>query len=149
MNNIGNFIKKYRGNMSLREFAEKCGISHTHLDSIEKGVDPRTGKPVSVTVETLKKIATAMNMSINDLLIQSGDVKIEDLKFTNDSSAKFQIFNTEEEMIEHIKKESQQDLLEQYHALFDKDDRLTEDQKKFFLDFLTEKHKEFDEKTNK
>lgn len=83
MNYIGDFIKKYRGDMSLREFAEKCGISHTHLDSIEKGIDPRTGKPVSVTVETLKKIAKAMKMTINDLLIQSGDVKIEDLQFDN------------------------------------------------------------------
>lgn len=81
MNYIGNFIKKYRGEMSLREFAEKCDISHTHLDSIEKGVDPRTGKPVRVTIETLKKIAKAMGMSINDLLIQSGDVKIEELNF--------------------------------------------------------------------
>ena len=83
MNYIGDFIKKYRGDMSLREFAEKCDISHTHLDSIEKGYDPRTGKPVRVTVDTLKKIASAMNMSVNDLLIQSGDVKIEELNFDN------------------------------------------------------------------
>lgn len=83
MNYIGDFIKKYRGDMSLREFADKCGISHTHLDSIEKGIDPRTGKPVRVTVDTLKKIAKTMGMTINDLLIQSGDVKIEDLQFDN------------------------------------------------------------------
>ena len=83
MNYIGEFIKNYRGDMSLREFADKCGISHTHLDSIEKGFDPRTGKPVRVTVETLKKIASAMNMSVNDLLIQSGDVKLEELNFDN------------------------------------------------------------------
>lgn len=82
MNYIGNFIKKYRGDMSLRDFAEKCGISHTHLDSIEKGVGPRTGKPVRVTIETLKKIAKAMGMSINDLLIQSGDVKLEELNLS-------------------------------------------------------------------
>lgn len=85
MNYIGNYIKKYRGDMSLRTFAEKCGISHTHLDSIEKGYDPRTGKPVSVTIETLKKIAAAMNMSVNDLLLKSGDVKLEDLVYDNAS----------------------------------------------------------------
>ena len=79
MNYIGNFIREYRGKISLRDFAEKCNISHTHLDSIEKGIDPRTGKPVKVTVETLKKIANAMNMTINDLLVQSGDVKIDDI----------------------------------------------------------------------
>lgn len=83
MNYIGEYIRSYRGDMSLRDFADKCEISHTHLDSIEKGIDPRTGKPVKVTVETLKKIANAMNMTINDLLIKSGDVKVEDLTFDN------------------------------------------------------------------
>ena len=80
MNLIGEYIKNYRGDISLREVAKKCNISHTHLDSIEKGYDPRTGKPVSVTVETLKKIAKAMNMTINDLLIESGDVQLKDLQ---------------------------------------------------------------------
>lgn len=83
MNYIGEFIKQYRGDISLRDFAKKCDISHTHLDSIEKGYDPRTGKPIRVTVDTLKKIAKAMNMSINDLLIKSGDVKVSDLVFDN------------------------------------------------------------------
>lgn len=83
MNYIGEFIRKYRGNMSLREFANKCGISHTHLDSVEKGYDPRTNKPVRITVETLKKIANAMNMSVNDLLIQSGEVKLDEIVYDN------------------------------------------------------------------
>lgn len=102
--------------MSLREFANKCGISHTHLDSIEKGFDPRTGKPVSVSVETLKKIANAMNMTINDLLIRSGDVKIEELKFDN---AKLESISSEATKIPvlgvikaGIPIEAQQDILE-------------------------------------
>lgn len=102
--------------MSLREFANKCGISHTHLDSIEKGFDPRTGKPVSVSVETLKKIANAMNMTINDLLIRSGDVKIEELNFDN---AKLEMISSESTKIPvlgvikaGIPIEAQQDILE-------------------------------------
>lgn len=83
MNYIGDFIRKYRGNMSLRDFASKCGISHTHLDSIEKGYDPRNNKPVRVTVDTLKKIAGAMNMSVNDLLLKSGEVKVDELIYDN------------------------------------------------------------------
>lgn len=100
MNYIGEYIHKYRGDISLRDFADKCGISHTHLDSIEKGIDPRTGKPVKVTVETLKKIANAMNMSINDLLLKSGDVKLEDLNYDNfteydiDNITKIPVFGT-------------------------------------------------------
>lgn len=79
-NNLGEFIKQYRGKQSLREFASKCGISHTHLDSIEKGIDPRSGKAVRITIDTLKKIAKAMNMSINELLIKSGEVSDEQIK---------------------------------------------------------------------
>lgn len=86
-NNLGNFIHEYRGKQSLREFAAKCGISHTHLDSIEKGTDYRSGKPVRVTVDTLEKIAKAMNMSVNELLIESGEVEessINKVKKKND-----------------------------------------------------------------
>ena len=82
-NNLASYIRKYRGNQSLREFAKKCGISHTHLDSIEKGIDPRSGKSVRVTIDTLEKIAKAMNMTINDLLINSGEVSNESINEVN------------------------------------------------------------------
>lgn len=63
-NNLGEFIrsKRLEKNMSLRELAKLCDISHTHLDSIEKGKDPRTGKRVNITNETIQKIASALNM---------------------------------------------------------------------------------------
>lgn len=116
MNYIGEFIRKYRGEMSLREFADKCGISHTHLDSIEKGIDPRTGKPVRVTVDTLKKIASTMGMSINDLLIESGDVKIEDLRFDNANISENRIDNIKIPVLGIIKAgipiEAQENILE-------------------------------------
>lgn len=65
---LGERVRKARGELSLREFAKKCDISHTHLDSIEKGIDPRTGKPVTVSVETLEKIAAGAGCSIAYLL---------------------------------------------------------------------------------
>ena len=40
-------------------------------------------------------------------------------------------------------------LLNQYKILFDKDYRLTKEQKKFFMDFLEERHKRIDEKEEK
>lgn len=67
-NRLGEIIKSARGDMSLREFAQKCQISHTHLDSLEKGYDPRTGKKVSIKLETLKKLSTALNCSVNYLM---------------------------------------------------------------------------------
>lgn len=63
-NKLGAFIKNYRVNKdySLRKFADKVGISHTHIDSIERGADPRTGKPVKITNETIESLAYAMNI---------------------------------------------------------------------------------------
>ena len=55
-------IKKLRGNLSLREFAKKCGISHTTIDNLEKGIDHRTGKPPQVKMSTLEKIFEACNL---------------------------------------------------------------------------------------
>jgi repressor LexA len=64
MNELGDFIKSKRLSMdlSLRDFAKLCDLSHTHIDSIEKGYDFRTGKPVRITNETLTKIAFAIDV---------------------------------------------------------------------------------------
>jgi len=64
---IGALIRNARGKKSLRVFAEQCGISHTHLDSIEKGSDPRTGKAVSIGLETLEKLSLATGIPIQGL----------------------------------------------------------------------------------
>lgn len=63
-NKFGEYIKteRLKRKMSLREFGEMCKISHTHIDSIEKGIDFRTKKPVNVTVNTINKIASALNI---------------------------------------------------------------------------------------
>lgn len=66
-NYLGSFIKQKRGNMSLREFANLIGISHSHLDSIEKGYDPKTGKPVNISLEVLNKLAKVLD--VEDLLL--------------------------------------------------------------------------------
>ena len=66
MNNaLGEYIKQYRlqNNYSRRQFGDICDISHTHIDSIERGIDPRTGKPVKVTNDTIEKLARATKTS--------------------------------------------------------------------------------------
>ena len=70
MNNnvLGRYVRAVRGEESLRSFAEKCGISHTHLDSIEKGIDARTNKRVSITITTLTKLAKGMGVSPQELV---------------------------------------------------------------------------------
>ena len=67
-NKLGTFLKEKRGSMSLRDFANKLDISHTYLDSLEKGYDNRTKKPVRITVDTLSKIAKALNEPLEKLV---------------------------------------------------------------------------------
>jgi transcriptional regulator with XRE-family HTH domain len=102
-NNLGIFIKNERlkKRMSLRAFAQNCGISHTHLDSIEKGKDFRTGKPVSVTMETLMKLAACLNVKPQFLT---------ELIYENDrDNIQYEILlQDEKELIENYRKADEQ-----------------------------------------
>ncbi len=53
---------------SLRDLATKAGVSHTSVDNIEKGYDPRTGRDTNITLDTLQKLALALNDSPDHLL---------------------------------------------------------------------------------
>ena len=52
-------VRRWRGGLSLRAFAEKCGVSHTTIDNLERGIDPRTGKPPQIKLATWQKIKNA------------------------------------------------------------------------------------------
>ncbi len=65
---IGQIIRKLRGNLSLREFGKLCDISHTTIDNLEKGFDFRTKKPTQVTINTLEKIAKATHVSVSFII---------------------------------------------------------------------------------
>lgn len=69
-NYIGKYLREKRSAMglSLREFGKLCGMSHTHIDSIEKGVDMRTGRAVNVTSQTLAKLSHALGVSEAELI---------------------------------------------------------------------------------
>ena len=78
-NKFSEFIRSKRGDMSLREFAKLCGnLSHTQIDSIEKGFDPRTSKPVSPTIDTLNKIAKGIGVSVSYLAALAVDEPYSD-----------------------------------------------------------------------
>lgn len=54
--------KRNELHLSLREAAEKIGISHVYLDKLEKGIDPRTNTANKPTPDTLKLVAKAYNL---------------------------------------------------------------------------------------
>lgn len=67
---LGTIIYEYRmkHQLSLRAFANKCGLSYTYISMLEKNKDYRTGKPIAPTLDSVKYIAKAMNLSIDELL---------------------------------------------------------------------------------
>lgn len=79
MNNylLGKYVKDRRESMglSLREFGDLCKISHTTIDVIEKGYDPRTGKPVNITNATFGKLAQGMNEPVSKLVALSEGIQ--------------------------------------------------------------------------
>ncbi|MBP1971639.1 transcriptional regulator with XRE-family HTH domain [Virgibacillus natechei] len=75
MSDIGSLLKELRGKESLREASKRIGISHTYLDTIEKGHDKRSGKEVKPTPDTLKLIANAYHYSYDKLLVMAGYIE--------------------------------------------------------------------------
>jgi|GEM_PF-2475024 len=69
MNNLGIFIEKKIKEMHIseREISSRCGISHSYINQIIKGVNPRTGKPISPTLSTFEKLSKGLDISADDL----------------------------------------------------------------------------------
>jgi transcriptional regulator with XRE-family HTH domain len=72
MSELGEVLKKLRGKESLRDAANRIGISHTYLRILEKGVDLRSGNPAKATPETLKLISSAYDYPYPELLEIAG-----------------------------------------------------------------------------
>lgn len=72
MNEFGNKLKELRGKQSIREASRNIGISHTYLDSLEKGYDPRTGKERKPTIEVINKISKYYNYDFFKLVNLAG-----------------------------------------------------------------------------
>ncbi|MGH1260516.1 MULTISPECIES: helix-turn-helix domain-containing protein [Bacillus] len=81
MKTLGNIINEYRKekNLSLREFALRCQLSHSYIDKLEKGIDPRNGKPVEPTLAVIEQIAKALNKNKSDLLEEIGYLELKSI----------------------------------------------------------------------
>ena len=66
---LGQIIKQYRydNNLTMREFADKCGLSNGYISMLERGQHPQSKRALVPSVETLKKLCAGMNMSVSDL----------------------------------------------------------------------------------
>lgn len=88
---LGEVIKNYRSTnkLSLRDFAQKCDVSHTYIDKLEKGVDSRSGKPVEPTLLIIEKISNAMGKSTKSLLEEIGFIVKDNTAVTDTALEKW------------------------------------------------------------
>jgi len=85
---LGDMIKAKREQLglSLREFAERCNLSHSYIKNLEDG-DPRTGKDIVPTFCSVEKLAPVFDMTVEDMLKEIGYIQ-NDEKVMNRPSNK-------------------------------------------------------------
>lgn len=68
--NLSEAIVDFRTRMKIsqREFARRCNLSHGTIALLEKGYNQQTGKKIIPDVETYKKIADGMEITMDRLL---------------------------------------------------------------------------------
>ena len=67
---IGEIIKNYRtaNDLSMDNFGKLASLSKAYISILERGSNPRNNKPVIPSIDTLRAIAQAMNMALNELI---------------------------------------------------------------------------------
>lgn len=71
---IGDIIKDYRAanQLSMQEFAAKAGLSKGYISMLEKGRHPQNDKEIIPSIDTVSKLASAMGITIDELLSRTG-----------------------------------------------------------------------------
>jgi len=69
MNYLGKYLKKRlkQLRMSEREVSSKCGLSHSYLNQLIKGVNPTTNKSISPTLKTFEKLSIGFDVPVETL----------------------------------------------------------------------------------
>lgn len=104
-NKMGQYVRMRRLDMgmSLREFGKLCGMSHTHIDSIEKGTDIRTGRRVNLTASSISKLASALGITDTELL-NMGETVPEQASNAQLKAALFGDINASDRMLDEVKR---------------------------------------------
>jgi transcriptional regulator with XRE-family HTH domain len=75
MSEIGEYLRKIRGDMPLREAAKRSGLSHSYISSVENDKHPTTKAPVKPSPDSLKRLAKAYGHSYEELMRIAGYLK--------------------------------------------------------------------------
>lgn len=72
---LGDILIDYRekNKLSQRAFAKKCDLSHALISILELGKNKQTGKKPTPDMETYKKLASGMGITVKALFEMIGD----------------------------------------------------------------------------
>lgn len=67
---VGTVIKNYRkeNKLTIKEFAARCDLTFGYISMLERNVNSKTGKPVTISIDSCVAIAKAMNISLMKLM---------------------------------------------------------------------------------
>jgi repressor LexA len=87
---IGDYVKQYRAEnrLTMQEFADKAGLSKGYISMLEKGRNPQNSRSLVRGIDTVAKIAQAMNISIDELLAAVDSDQLITPKHNNDTKLK-------------------------------------------------------------
>lgn len=74
---FGKFLEGLRGKMSLREAAQKSGLSHAYIRDLELERNRSTNDKIKPSPDTLKKLSEAYNISYTELMEKAGYLETE------------------------------------------------------------------------
>lgn len=67
---LGEIVKKYRleHKISIDEFARLSGLSKGYISMLEKNENPRTKKPISPSIDTIKQVSEVTGIDFNEII---------------------------------------------------------------------------------
>lgn len=80
---LGEVIKEYRSahNYSMEDMAGICGISKAYVSILEKNYNPATKGPVIPSLQVIKKVASGIGVSFDELLQKLNDDTVVSFDF--------------------------------------------------------------------
>ena len=79
---FGEAVKAYRAEhgVSMDRLSELSGVSKAYISMLERGTDYRTGKKISPTISTLRKLARGMGTTLDEFIsmVPDADVSLQE-----------------------------------------------------------------------
>ena len=105
---LEDILRQYREaeNLSMQEFADRCGLSKGYISMLEKGHHPQNSRALVPSLNTIKALANGMNMTVDSLLsAMDGDTLVS---INNPAPVRdeFELTYNEQQLIRDYRKSS-------------------------------------------